>query len=212
MGGWAEGLSCADPGARTPIGVSGNFHKHDKIQNLCWFRGGFSLPFPHRGTLCSAPHRRHPNILASHVCIVTSKHLTLRMSIQCFTILRQLQLQLLQSHLKTFSQQSWRISGFSEKIPQNATHKKIDQNCFLEHFEYIIVLLKTKFSNGNLTEFKLVHICAFTTVWPGNNMWWEMDKIFVLLLLSHIASAICTCSKSSNIRITVPYTKRLTNQ
>ena len=28
MGGRAEGLACADPGARTPIGVSGNF-------NLC---------------------------------------------------------------------------------------------------------------------------------------------------------------------------------
>ena len=25
MGGRAEGLACADPGARTPIGVSGNF-------------------------------------------------------------------------------------------------------------------------------------------------------------------------------------------
>ena len=24
MGGWAEGLACADPGARTPIGASGN--------------------------------------------------------------------------------------------------------------------------------------------------------------------------------------------
>ena len=30
MGGRAEGLACADPGARTPIGVSGNlfFHFH----------------------------------------------------------------------------------------------------------------------------------------------------------------------------------------
>ena len=26
MGGRAEGLACADPGARTPIGPSGNFH------------------------------------------------------------------------------------------------------------------------------------------------------------------------------------------
>ena len=25
MGGLVEGLACADPGARTPIGVSGNF-------------------------------------------------------------------------------------------------------------------------------------------------------------------------------------------
>ena len=25
MGGWAEGLACADPGARTPIGASENF-------------------------------------------------------------------------------------------------------------------------------------------------------------------------------------------
>jgi hypothetical protein len=25
MGGWAESVACADPGARTPIGVSGNF-------------------------------------------------------------------------------------------------------------------------------------------------------------------------------------------
>ena len=29
-GGWAEGQACADPGARTPIGASGNFHDfHD---------------------------------------------------------------------------------------------------------------------------------------------------------------------------------------
>ena len=27
MGGRAEGLVCADPGARTPIGASGNFFK-----------------------------------------------------------------------------------------------------------------------------------------------------------------------------------------
>ena len=26
MGGRAEGLACADPGARTPIGASGNFY------------------------------------------------------------------------------------------------------------------------------------------------------------------------------------------
>ena len=26
MGGLAEGLACADPGARTPIGVSGNYN------------------------------------------------------------------------------------------------------------------------------------------------------------------------------------------
>ena len=25
MGGWSEGLACEDPGARTPIGASGNF-------------------------------------------------------------------------------------------------------------------------------------------------------------------------------------------
>ena len=31
MGGWAEGLACADPGARTPIGASGNF----PINYLC---------------------------------------------------------------------------------------------------------------------------------------------------------------------------------
>ena len=28
MGGRAEGLACADPGARTPIGASGNFSNH----------------------------------------------------------------------------------------------------------------------------------------------------------------------------------------
>ena len=28
MGGRAEGLVCADPGTRTPIGASGNFHSH----------------------------------------------------------------------------------------------------------------------------------------------------------------------------------------
>ena len=27
MGGRVEGLACADPGARTPIGASGNFHQ-----------------------------------------------------------------------------------------------------------------------------------------------------------------------------------------
>ena len=27
MGGRAEGLACADPGARTPIGASGNFYQ-----------------------------------------------------------------------------------------------------------------------------------------------------------------------------------------
>ena len=26
MGGWAEGPACADTGARTPIGASGNLH------------------------------------------------------------------------------------------------------------------------------------------------------------------------------------------
>ena len=30
MGGQAEGLACADPGARTPIGASGNFNKLSK--------------------------------------------------------------------------------------------------------------------------------------------------------------------------------------
>ena len=28
MGGGAEGLACADPGAKTPIGMSGNFCQH----------------------------------------------------------------------------------------------------------------------------------------------------------------------------------------
>ena len=31
MGGRAEGLACADPGARTPIGVSGNYITFDNI-------------------------------------------------------------------------------------------------------------------------------------------------------------------------------------
>ena len=31
MGGWAEGLACADPGARTPISVSGNYQTDDSI-------------------------------------------------------------------------------------------------------------------------------------------------------------------------------------
>ena len=31
MGGRAEGLACADPGARTPIGVSGNTFKQPVI-------------------------------------------------------------------------------------------------------------------------------------------------------------------------------------
>jgi hypothetical protein len=44
MGGWAEGLACADPGARTPIGVSGIFslslsfssHPAPKGENRLW--------------------------------------------------------------------------------------------------------------------------------------------------------------------------------
>jgi hypothetical protein len=30
MGGQAEGLACADPGARTPIGASGNFVRQSR--------------------------------------------------------------------------------------------------------------------------------------------------------------------------------------
>ena len=37
-GGRAEGLACADPGARTPIGASGNFKYHCSI-----FRHQFRL-------------------------------------------------------------------------------------------------------------------------------------------------------------------------
>ena len=33
MGGRVEGLACADPGARTPIGASGNL---SKFQDLDW--------------------------------------------------------------------------------------------------------------------------------------------------------------------------------
>ena len=33
MGGRVEGLACADPGARTPIGTSGNFHILDVLQS-----------------------------------------------------------------------------------------------------------------------------------------------------------------------------------
>ena len=42
MGGRAEGLACADPGARTPIGASGNYfsstHRSgwDHIQSVCF--------------------------------------------------------------------------------------------------------------------------------------------------------------------------------
>jgi hypothetical protein len=35
MGGLAEGLTCADPGSRTPIGVSGNFKSY---VNICYFQ------------------------------------------------------------------------------------------------------------------------------------------------------------------------------
>jgi hypothetical protein len=42
MGGWAEGLACADPVARTPIGVSGNLtlklpppYKHSCVSHIC---------------------------------------------------------------------------------------------------------------------------------------------------------------------------------
>ena len=34
MGGRAEGLACTDPGARTPIGVSGIFLRQDTHRNL----------------------------------------------------------------------------------------------------------------------------------------------------------------------------------
>ena len=34
IGGRAEGLVCADPGARTPIGVSGNFYLVFHLSNL----------------------------------------------------------------------------------------------------------------------------------------------------------------------------------
>ena len=36
MGGRAEGLACADPGARTPIGTSGNFghYNQSKVEIL----------------------------------------------------------------------------------------------------------------------------------------------------------------------------------
>ena len=33
MGGRAEGLACADPGARTPIGASGNFEKTEQMED-----------------------------------------------------------------------------------------------------------------------------------------------------------------------------------
>ena len=33
MGGRVEGLTCADPGARTPIGVSGNFKNFSRNIN-----------------------------------------------------------------------------------------------------------------------------------------------------------------------------------
>ena len=39
MGGRAQGLACADPGARTPIGASGNFHMYFHCQ-----LGGFQAP------------------------------------------------------------------------------------------------------------------------------------------------------------------------
>ena len=31
MGGQAEGLACADPGARTPMGASGNYNKANGV-------------------------------------------------------------------------------------------------------------------------------------------------------------------------------------
>ena len=68
MGGWAEGLACADPGARTPIGVSGNCpilditscgvqdrpvftadtHGHRLIDVLIWGGGLFFKRFQNR--------------------------------------------------------------------------------------------------------------------------------------------------------------------
>jgi hypothetical protein len=44
MGGRAEGLACADPGARTPIGASGNASKYHnyKDSTLKGHRGGVS--------------------------------------------------------------------------------------------------------------------------------------------------------------------------
>jgi hypothetical protein len=37
MGGRAEGLACADPGARTPIGASGNFEDVILLGTIPWF-------------------------------------------------------------------------------------------------------------------------------------------------------------------------------
>ena len=64
----------------------------EKEENFRWRRWGSSLPCPHRGTLRSAPHRRHRKFFAARVCIVTFKYLPqpLRMPMQSFRTLRQL--------------------------------------------------------------------------------------------------------------------------
>ena len=49
MGGGAEGLACADPGARTPIGVNGNLHFTSlrELRDFNYFR--FCFPKKHLG-------------------------------------------------------------------------------------------------------------------------------------------------------------------
>ena len=44
MGGRAEGLACADPGARTPIGASGNWSERSACAALgCWHKRRWPL-------------------------------------------------------------------------------------------------------------------------------------------------------------------------
>ena len=43
MGGRAEGLACADPGARTPIGASGNFQHKFTVWLMGWMKDYFYM-------------------------------------------------------------------------------------------------------------------------------------------------------------------------
>ena len=59
MGGRAEGLVCADPGARTPIGASGNLTKllsKDGVWGQ-WWNSDWNKPLPCIQKICQISHR-----------------------------------------------------------------------------------------------------------------------------------------------------------
>ena len=61
LGGRAEGLACADPGAGTPIGASGNFLSvvHIFLRNKCWKYILSIIPSPIQDSICVKPLSRN---------------------------------------------------------------------------------------------------------------------------------------------------------